>query len=148
MNQPDVMNRDYIHMQVDAVLADWGVTPSGRGTGVGDVEYWCDEIIAHKGWEQYWVDRIGQECQKAGYSFHPIPPPSSDVVQEQEPAIQEQSPFTIINEKLDRMEQIMIALREQQAADTEKIQRQINQVVQDAEQSIKNSIPLIGRFFR
>lgn len=80
---PDVLNRDYIREQVLIVLADWGVVPAGRGSGVGDVEYWCDVIQdlpqerppQNRGWEPYWIGRIGDECKKAGYTQGHTPPP-------------------------------------------------------------------------
>lgn len=69
------MDRAFIDTQVRRVLANWDVTPSGPGSGVGDVAYWIGVVQGNKGWEPYWEDRIGQECAKSGYTLHPVPPP-------------------------------------------------------------------------
>lgn len=61
-------DRDFIRQQVLRVLANWGVAPSARGTGPGDVEDWIDHIVAAKGWEPYWeVDRMPREFLSKGY---------------------------------------------------------------------------------
>lgn len=67
----------FVEQQVRQVIATWHVTPSGPGSGVGDVANWVNYIIHAKGWEPYWVDRIGEECARSGYSQSAaVPPPS------------------------------------------------------------------------
>lgn len=57
----------YIGQQVTSELAKYGVRPSARGSGPGDVANWVDYITkSANGWEPYWADRIKQEVQKAG----------------------------------------------------------------------------------
>ena len=61
-------DRQFVIDRVLEVMNDWGVTPSERGSGVGDFEYWADEIIAHNGWEPYWSDsRMPNAFVAAGY---------------------------------------------------------------------------------
>jgi hypothetical protein len=67
-------DRPFVIQQVTDVLATYGVAPSGRGTGVGDVEYWADQIIGALGWEPYWPSRIGAECVRAGHTLLDAPP--------------------------------------------------------------------------
>lgn len=71
-------DREFVRAQVLRVLGDWGVTPSGRGTGPGDVEDWIDHIVAAKGWEPYWEEsRMPREFLEKGYvkGGHPAPAP-------------------------------------------------------------------------
>lgn len=75
------MNRESVKGHIVEVLHSWGVVPSGRGSGVGDVDYWADVVLdlggerppENRGWEPYWIDKIGSECEKAGY--HPVTAP-------------------------------------------------------------------------
>lgn len=61
-------DRAFVVAQVRRVMADWGVVPSGRGSGVGDVDYWADVIINAKGWEPYWEEsRMPRAFEEAGY---------------------------------------------------------------------------------
>lgn len=70
-------DRAFVLTEVLRVLADWGVPPTGRGTGEGDAEYWVDEIIGHNGWEPYWEDtRMPREFLANGHTKgHPAPAP-------------------------------------------------------------------------
>lgn len=68
-------DRTFVTAQVLRVLADWGVVASGVGSGEGDVAYWVDTILAHKGWEPYWEeDRMPREFTKNGHTKGAPPP--------------------------------------------------------------------------
>jgi hypothetical protein len=69
-------DREYIKSQVLRVFQEWGVPPSGRGSGVGDFEYWIDVIqdihnerpAENRGWESYWEEsRMPRAFEEAGY---------------------------------------------------------------------------------
>lgn len=56
----------YIGQQLDAVYAKYGLKATGPGTGPTDKQYMTNAILREKGWEPYWVDRVGEEIRKAG----------------------------------------------------------------------------------
>lgn len=73
-------DRAFVRQEVIRVMRDWGVVPSERGTGEGDVENWVDSIIREKGWEPYWEhERMPREFIANGHtkggSSTPTPAP-------------------------------------------------------------------------
>lgn len=95
-------DRSFVTQQVLRVMSVWGVQPSGRGTGIGDFEYWVDVIIAAKGWEPYWEeDRMPREFTAAGYHRGLVPP---DPQPQPTPAGDPYMPVLIrIESKLDQL---------------------------------------------
>ena len=75
-------DRAFVLAQVLRVMADWGVTPGPRGSGVGDFEYWTDAIVNAKGWEPYWEEsRMPRAFEEAGYHKVGTSTPPPPVVQ-------------------------------------------------------------------
>lgn len=69
----------FVRDNVLRVMRDWGVTPTGRGTGEGDFAYWVDSIIAHEGWEPYWENvRMPNEFLANGHVKGGTTPPVVD----------------------------------------------------------------------
>jgi hypothetical protein len=54
------MDPAFIGQQVTNELGKYGIKPGPRGSGVGDVAYWVEQIQKGKGWEPYWQGRIQQ----------------------------------------------------------------------------------------
>jgi hypothetical protein len=63
----DPMNRDYIRSQLTTLYQGLGKSPTGRGTGPTDIDYYIDKIIETGGWTPqnagYWQNRIPQDVR-------------------------------------------------------------------------------------
>lgn len=75
-DQP-IQTREYIHAQIVPIYTSYHTTPSGRGSGARDIEYYIDNVINTGYWLNptatgennigYWTDRIGKDLEKEGF---------------------------------------------------------------------------------
>lgn len=75
-NEQDPLNRDYIRARLTDYYKTLGLTPSARGSGSTDIEYYIDQVLATGGWTAknakgennigYWQGRIAADAGKGG----------------------------------------------------------------------------------
>jgi hypothetical protein len=142
-----------------AVIASYtgiyGHPPSGLpGSGAEDVGYWIaisnhygefSDHVCRAGWSKYWEEKLrGSDSVNPALGdqpaqFQPVPtttPPPTPAGLQPEPT----SDLAAVSAKLDAMLSQIEQLRQQQAADTDRIETRINEVVAGAK---KSAAPLI-----